>query len=92
MRPLSNCCGFCATPSINDEFFRAPGNGMRSGRKIVRRKMIGQQIAEYYPEDMSRMDPFMLDYNSEAAKLKLERLRRRGKAPPKKGAGKRSKR
>jgi small subunit ribosomal protein S33 len=66
------------------------GNGLRSGRKILRAPLLGEKLAAYYPEDIVKADPLMISIKAEKAKLKLDRLRRRGKAPPKKGAGKRA--
>lgn len=66
------------------------GNGLRSGRKVLRRPLLGAKLAAWYPPDPIKHDPLMLNLKAEAAKLKLDRLRRRGKAPPKKGAGKRA--
>ncbi|KAI8110004.1 hypothetical protein M9434_001280 [Picochlorum sp. BPE23] len=66
------------------------GDGLRSGRKILAKPLIGDQVASYYPEDWFAGDPLLLDVEAERAKHKLDRLKRRGKAPPKKGAGKRS--
>jgi small subunit ribosomal protein S33 len=94
------------------------GNGLRSGRKILRRKLIGEKVATYYPEPVSKLDPMFVDTNIERyilhspvlfacsryeeriafiflrpgnrKKAKLEKLRRRGKAPPKKGQGRRA--
>lgn len=107
------------------------GNGQRSGRKVLRQKMIGEEIASYYMEPIK--DPLLEDpmearraccglplahctavWSSSLPrlsvspvavaddscpsfsvfafrrKLKLDRLRRRGKSPPKKGEGKRA--
>lgn len=72
-------------------FLGLAGDGQRSGRKVLRRGLIGQRLVEYYPKDLSAADPFMLSLKAEKAKLKLDRLKRRGKGPPKKGSGKRSK-
>ena len=66
------------------------GNGLRSGRKVLRAPLLGEKLAAYYPEDILKSDPLMISIKAEKAKLKLDRLRRRGKAPPKKGAGKRA--
>jgi small subunit ribosomal protein S33 len=66
------------------------GNGLRSGRKVLRRPLKGEQLKAWYPPDPVKHDPLMLSIKAENAKLKLDRLRRRGKAPPKKGAGKRA--
>ncbi|KAL6777770.1 MRPS33 [Auxenochlorella protothecoides x Auxenochlorella symbiontica] len=91
--------GFAAQASYSDEEIREIearifgshiGNGLPSGRKILKQKLVGEKLASYYPENVLRADPYMLNIQAERAKLKLDRLRRRGKAPPKKGAGKRS--
>ena len=97
------------------------GNGLRSGRKVLRKRLIGDKIASYYPEPVAKYDPMFVDMNIERCssysrrlstlyiisshapcswysahtlsyrkKLKLDKLRRRGKAPPKKGQGKRA--
>jgi len=66
------------------------GNGLRSGRKVLRAPLLGEKLAAYYPEDIIKSDPLMINIKAEKAKLKLDRLKRRGKAPPKKGAGKRA--
>lgn len=66
------------------------GNGLRTGRKYLRRHLLGPKLVSYYPTDPVKMDPLMSDLDEERAKAKLDRLRRRGKSPPKKGAGKRS--
>ena len=41
------------------------GNGLPSGRKILRRKLIGQKIVDWYPEDIERKDPYMLNLEAE---------------------------
>ena len=96
------------------------GNGLRSGRKILRKKLVGDKIANYYLEPISKLDPMFVDLGLERCavtcvdwtlkvannmwrimvrmaslwlcrkKMKLDKLRRRGKAPPKKGEGKRA--
>ncbi|KAK9861725.1 hypothetical protein WJX84_011552 [Apatococcus fuscideae] len=66
------------------------GNGLRSGRKLLRKKLVGEQIAAYYPEPIYKKDPLFVNLDVERRKIKLEKLRRRGKAPPKKGQGKRA--
>jgi small subunit ribosomal protein S33 len=66
------------------------GDGLRSGRKVLRAPLLGPKLAAYYPEDIVKSDPLMISIKAEKAKLKLDRLKRRGKAPPKKGAGKRA--
>lgn len=66
------------------------GDGLRSGRKILARPLIGPKVASYYPPNWFAGDPLLLDLEAEKKKSKLSRLSRRGKSPPKKGAGKRS--
>ena len=41
------------------------GNGLRSGRKVLRKKLIGDKIASYYPEPMQKLDPMFVDLNIE---------------------------
>ena len=60
------------------------------GRKVLRRSLIGARVASYYPEAWFAGDPLLVDVDAERKKAKLQRLSRRGKAPPKKGSGKRS--
>lgn len=68
------------------------GNGLPSGRKLLRKKLMGANIASYYGnQDLERSDPFLEDQKAAQKKAKLDRLARRGKGPPKKGEGKRSK-
>ena len=33
------------------------GNGLPSGRKVLRRPMIGDVLAGYYPKSLARSDP-----------------------------------
>ena len=37
------------------------GNGLRSGRKVLRKKLIGDKVARYYPEEISKADPMFED-------------------------------
>ena len=41
------------------------GNGLRSGRKVLRQKLLGEQLAAYYPEDIIRSDPLMVNIKAE---------------------------
>jgi len=66
------------------------GDGLRSGRKILRRALVGERLTSYYPPQWFGGDPLLVDVEAERKKAKLQRLSRRGKAPPKKGSGKRS--
>jgi small subunit ribosomal protein S33 len=63
---------------------------LRSGRKVLRRSLIGEKVANYYPPKWFAGDPLLMDIEAERKSAKLQRLSRRGKSPPKKGAGKRS--
>lgn len=67
------------------------GDGRRSGRKMLSKKLIGEKVDNYYMEPISKLDPLFDDPVQKRRKIKLERMKRRGKAAPKKGEGKRSK-
>uniref|UniRef100_A0A6T7VLC2 Small ribosomal subunit protein mS33 n=1 Tax=Pyramimonas obovata TaxID=1411642 RepID=A0A6T7VLC2_9CHLO len=66
------------------------GDGFPSGRKLLRRGLIGDKVASYYPKSLEAVDPMFEDPSIQYWKLKQERMKRRGKGPPKKGQGKRS--
>ena len=66
------------------------GDGRPSGRKLLRRALVGPAIAAYYPPDPAALDPLYVDVDDTRRVAKLERQKRRGKAPPKKGEGKRA--
>jgi small subunit ribosomal protein S33 len=66
------------------------GDGRPSGRKLLRRALIGPAVAAYYPPDPAAMDPLWVNVDDTRRVSKLERMTRRGKAPPKKGEGKRA--
>ncbi|KAE8718717.1 MATE efflux family protein [Hibiscus syriacus] len=61
-----------------------------SAHKILRKKLIGDKVAEWYPYDIKNDDPRVMDRAEEERRLKLEMLKRRGKGPPKKGQGRRA--
>lgn len=69
--------------------------GHQSGAKQLRRKLAGDKISRYYPEAIEgHVRKFFPDYKSveqQRRLTKLAQLRRRGKGPPPKGSGKRSK-
>ena len=76
------------------------GNNERSGNKVLRKKLKGPLLADYYfDQSGQRVDEVgreivkgrMNDVEARR-KSQLEVLRRRGKGPPKKGSGKRRKR
>ncbi|XVE68746.1 hypothetical protein DITRI_Ditri09bG0094300 [Diplodiscus trichospermus] len=64
--------------------------GQRSPHKILRKKLIGDQVAEWYPYDVKNDDPLVMARQEEERLSKLEMLKRRGKGPPKKGQGRRA--
>ena len=79
-------------------FGTLPSTNVRSGNKVLRKKMKGPLLADYY-FDQSGVDIDVVGreilsgwMNDREARRKnqLEILRRRGKGPPKKGMGKRS--
>lgn len=68
------------------------GNGLQSGRKILRKNLAGPAVMAWYERPLNgAIDPFYEDPKEEERLMKLERLRRRGKTTPKKGEGKRAK-
>ncbi len=66
------------------------GDGRRSGRKILRRALVGERLEAWYPTHLGVKDVLFQDPKIERRKMKVERLRRRGKVIPKKGEGKRA--
>ncbi|KAG0289878.1 hypothetical protein BGZ98_003663 [Dissophora globulifera] len=73
--------------------------GLRTGNKILRQRLVGPTINSYYPNvkqirlrEITRMAPEM-NLIDQAEKTRLEDLaerKKRGKGPPKKGQGRRS--
>ena len=41
------------------------GNGLRSGAKLLKKKLIGEKIASYYPEPISKFDPMYINLRAE---------------------------
>ncbi|KAM7268042.1 hypothetical protein ACFE04_010208 [Oxalis oulophora] len=66
--------------------------GQRTAHKILRKKLIGEKVAAWYPHDIKEDDPMLMAREQQERLSKLEMLKRRGKGPPKKGQGKRVKR
>ncbi|KAJ3669653.1 hypothetical protein LUZ60_011603 [Juncus effusus] len=64
--------------------------GRRSVHKILRKKLIGDKVAQWYPYDIKNDDPLVLAREEQERMSKLEMLKRRGKGPPKKGQGRRA--
>jgi hypothetical protein len=71
--------------------------GVRTGNKVLRKRLIGPTITSYYPQDYGRESSILKMVSSKFPELGLvnleeqerleqvERRRRRGKGPPKKG-------
>ncbi|XP_078169028.1 37S ribosomal protein S27 [Carex rostrata] len=64
--------------------------GQRSVHKILRKKLIGDYVAQWYPYDIKHDDPRILQQEERERLSKLEMRKRRGKGPPKKGQGRRA--
>lgn len=62
----------------------------RSPHKILRKKLIGEKVAAWYPYYIKKDDPLVMAREEQEHLSKLEMLKRRGKGPPKKGQGKRA--
>ncbi|XP_057776548.1 uncharacterized protein LOC130995321 [Salvia miltiorrhiza] len=65
--------------------------GQRSPHKVLRKKLIGDKVAAWYPYDINRDDPSVMHAQEQVRLNRLEMLKRRQKGPPKKGQGKRAK-
>ncbi|KAK2432013.1 hypothetical protein P8452_49721 [Trifolium repens] len=64
--------------------------GKKSAHKILRMKMFGEKVAQWYPHDINKDDPLVMARQQQERLSKLEMLKRRGKGPPKKGQGRRA--
>ncbi|EOY21167.1 hypothetical protein QUC31_007219 [Theobroma cacao] len=64
--------------------------GQRSPHKTLRKKLIGEKVADWYPYDIKNDDPLVMARQEQERLSKLEMLKRRGKGPPKKGQGRRA--
>ncbi|XP_008223594.1 PREDICTED: 28S ribosomal protein S33, mitochondrial [Prunus mume] len=64
--------------------------GQKSAHKILRKKLIGEKVAQWYPYDIKKDDPQIMAMEEQERLSKLEMLKRRGKGPPKKGQGRRA--
>ena len=58
-----------------------------TGRKLLKRALIGPTLTSWYPERIRKLDALFEDPDDRRRKVKLERMKRRGKGPPKKGEG-----
>ncbi|XP_031259601.1 28S ribosomal protein S33, mitochondrial-like [Pistacia vera] len=64
--------------------------GQRSPHKLLRKKLIGENVSKWYPHDIKWDDPLLMARKEQERLSKLQMLKRRGKGPPKKGQGKRA--
>ena len=77
-------------------FGNLPVVTFRTGNKLLARKPLGPLAVNYYTEEnhldreFKRMDPMFKTDLEERRHLALDKLRRKGKGPPKKGQGKRA--
>jgi small subunit ribosomal protein S33 len=75
-------------------FGNLPVVNYRTGYKILQQKPIGPLVMSHYPVDISKPFRGMLDnYQTEAEQRRtnaLNKLKRKGKGPPKKGQGRRA--
>ncbi|KAL6505295.1 hypothetical protein OROGR_025112 [Orobanche gracilis] len=93
---LKNVLAEVAVKGVNEARARIFGHvlnptGQRSSHKILRKKLIGDKVAAWYPYDINKDDPLVMARKEQERLNKLEMLKRRGKGPPKKGQGKRAK-
>merc|ERR1711916_40808 len=70
-------------------FNTVEGNGLRSGRKVLRKALKAESMLQYYPPLMSHAFPGYIDEIRMRRKAKALELRRSGRGAPKKGSGKR---
>mmetsp|Transcript_17187 Transcript_17187/g.34363 ORF Transcript_17187/g.34363 Transcript_17187/m.34363 type:complete len:98 (-) Transcript_17187:225-518(-) len=85
----------------NQIFGTVPNRGVRTGMQYLKKPLTGAYEARYYMEPIEPIArkvqrecsvvPLYTSELQERRHLKLRTLRQRGKGPPKKGSGKRSK-
>ncbi|PIA37623.1 hypothetical protein AQUCO_03000288v1 [Aquilegia coerulea] len=95
MSKLKNMIATVVTTGVTEARARIFGHvlnptGQRSAHKILRKKLIGEKVAAWYPYDICKDDPQIQAREQEERLAKLEMLKRRGKGPPKKGQGRRA--
>ena len=55
---------------IRQRFFGThPGNGLPSGRKLLKKKLMGEKIAAYYEHGEPMKDPLIVNLDAERCKL-----------------------
>ncbi|KAG5021904.1 hypothetical protein AAZX31_07G069800 [Glycine max] len=64
--------------------------GQQTPHKLLRMKLFGEKVAQWYPHDIKKDDPLVMARQEQERLSKLEMLKRRGKGPPKKGQGRRA--
>ncbi|KMZ71393.1 hypothetical protein ZOSMA_181G00280 [Zostera marina] len=64
--------------------------GKKSPHKILRKKLIGDKVSQWHPQDMKRDDPVIVARMEKERLAKVVMKKRRGKGPPKKGQGRRA--
>jgi len=73
-------------------------SGVRTGNKILRQRLIGPTITNWYPKNLIKLNEItelfpgfkLVDLQEKQRLDDIARLRKRGKGAPKKGQGKRS--
>ncbi|KNC53986.1 uncharacterized protein AMSG_09635 [Thecamonas trahens ATCC 50062] len=70
-------------------FGTVEGNGLRSGRKVLRKALVADKMLNYYMPILSHAFPGYMDEIRSRRKAKAAELSRSGRGAPKKGAGKR---
>ena len=82
--------------SADKVFGNLPVVTFRTGNKLLARKPLGPLAVNYYTQEnkldreFKRMDPMFKTDLEDRRHLALDKLRRKGKGPPKKGQGKRA--
>ncbi|KAF6136632.1 hypothetical protein GIB67_016088 [Kingdonia uniflora] len=61
--------------------------GERSPHKILRKKLIGDKVLQWYPHDIKKDNPLIMARQEQERLAKNQTRKRRGKGPPKKGQG-----
>ncbi|KAE9595534.1 hypothetical protein Lal_00030563 [Lupinus albus] len=92
---LKKMVGLAITEGIMEARARIFGHqinptGQKSSHKLLRKKLIGEKVAQWYPYDIKKDDPLVMARQEQERLSKLEMLKRRGKGPPKKGQGRRA--
>ncbi|KAK3034839.1 hypothetical protein RJ639_032294 [Escallonia herrerae] len=81
---LKNAVVQAATSGVTEAKARIFGHvlnprGQRSPHKILRKKLIGEKVAQWYPHDIKKDDPLVMTRQEQERLSKLEMLKRRGR-------------